>query len=42
MTPFDVDVTPGQGDGGHSSLQSTRKNGWGDVHLRIGMDDWQV
>ena len=42
LTPFDVDVTPGQGDEGHSSSQSAKKNGWGDVHLWIGMDDWQM
>ena len=37
-----MDVTPGQGDGDHSNSQSIRKNGRWDVHLRIGIDDWQV
>ena len=32
LIPFDVDVTPGQGDGGYNSSQSAGKNGWGDVH----------
>ena len=36
---INVNVTPGQCDGGHSSSQSARKNGRWDVHSRMGMDD---
>ena len=39
---MEVDVTPGQCDGGHSSSQSVRKSGQWDVHPSIGMDDRQV
>ena len=42
LWPRDVDVTPGQRDGGHNYSQNAKKNCWGDVHLRIGLDDWQV
>ena len=36
---MEVDVTPGQCDGGHSSSQSARKSARWDVHSNIGMDD---
>ena len=39
---MEVDVTPGQCDGGHSSSQSARKSGRWDVHPSIGIDDRQV
>ena len=39
LDPINVDVTPGQGDGSHSSSQSARKSNRWDVHLMIGMDD---
>ena len=37
--PINVDVTPGQGDGSHSSSQNARKSNQWDVHLMIDMDD---
>ena len=39
---MEVDVTPRQCDGGHSSSQSARKSGRRDVHSNMGMDDRQV